>query len=146
MSVGIEAVEGLRFLDATLRASSTFMAAVPGGLWHGLNTSLPQGVFPDNIFCVYQHMAGSDDMGGGGIRIGTTGVFLVKVVGPGSNVDAIQSVTNLMDAALQGASGTTANGLIYYFLRQSSQVLPQIVNARLALSTLSQYRSYLQGS
>ncbi len=140
----IEAIEGLEFIDTTLRGNTPFMVSIPGGLHHALNTDLPEAGFPEDIFCVYQHLAGSDDIGGGGVRIGATGVYLVKIVGPGSNITGIKTATNLMDALLHGAAGTTSDGTIYYLLRQSSQVLPEVVNGKLVLNTLSQYRSYLQ--
>ena len=140
----IEAVEGLRFIDTTLRGNMPFMVAIPGGLWHGAKTDLPDAAFPENIYCVYQHMASVDDVGGFGQRIGTTAVFLVKLIGPAANIDGIETATNLMDGLLQQAQGTTSTGTIYYLLRQSSQILPQNVNGKLALSILSQYRSYVQ--
>ncbi len=140
----IEAVEGLRFIDTTLRNNSGFMSSIPGGLYHALNTKLQTGVFPDDIFCVYQHQAGSDDLGGGGYRIGTSNVYVVRYVGPGSNLEGIETAAGLGDALLHQASGTTATGIIYYLLRESANMLPEVINNRLVLSAVHQYRSYVQ--
>ncbi len=140
----IEAVEGLRFMDTTLRNNAPFMASIPGGLWHALRTDLPEETFPEDIFCVYQHQAGSDDLGGAGYRIGTTNVYIARIIGPGTNLEGIETAAGLLDGLLHQASGTTATGTIYYFLRQSSTILPEIVNGTLTLSAMLQYRSYVQ--
>ncbi len=140
----IEAVAGLDFIDTKLRNDPTFMASIPGGLHHALNTKLPEAGFPEQVFCVYQHQAGTDDLGGGAYRIGTNNLYLVKYVGPGSNLVGIETAASLGDALLHRASGTTATGTIYYLVRQSSDVLPELVNGHLTLSIIHQYRSYVQ--
>ena|SRR5579885_3623617 len=140
----IEAVEGLRFIDTRLRGDDPFKASVPGGIWHALRTDLPEDVFPEDVFCVYQHQAGSDDLGGAGVRIGTSNVYVVRYIGPGSNLEAIETAAGLGDALLHQASGTTATGIIYYLLRESANMLPEIVNNRLVLSIVQSYRSYVQ--
>lgn len=140
----IELVEGYRFIDATLRADTPFMTAVPGGLYRVMQTKFPAGVFPDSLFCVYQYQGGHDDVGGGGIRIGVNGLFLITVTGPADQLDNIQTAANLMDGLIQGAAGTTATGTIYYLLREADFEQNQIIDARLVTRLGGQYRTFLQ--
>lgn len=142
----IEAVEGLRFLEATLRASTAFMNGIPGGLYRGYNTKLPQGVFPDQIFCVFSYAAGGDIAGGGGVRIAVNGVFVAQCIGPGSDLDTLSTVAGLMDDLIQGAKGTTSTGTIYYLLRERDLVLDENINNRLVSHLGGYYRSLLQKS
>lgn len=140
----IELVEGYRFIDTTLRNNTDFMAAIPGGLYRVVQTKFPAGVFPDSLFCTYHYQGGHDDVGGGGIRIGVTGLFLCTVTGPGDNLDTIARAAALMDGLLQNAAGTTTDGTIYYLIRQQDYEQNTTVDARLVTRLGGQYRAYLQ--
>jgi hypothetical protein len=140
----IELVEGYRFIDTTLRANTPFMTSIPGGLYRVVQTKFPSGVFPDSLYCTYTYQGGSDEVGGGGIRIGVAGVYLCTVTGPGDQLDAIASASSAMDALLHGASGTTSTGTIYYLLRQSDYEQNTTVDTRLVTRLGGKYRAFLQ--
>lgn len=140
----IELAQLYKFVDTTLRNNAPFMTAVPGGLWRAKKTDLVTGVFPETIWCVYQWMGGHDDVGGGGFRIASNDLLLIKVIGPGDNLAAIETAADLMDGLIHQASGVTSTATIYFLLREQSFTLEESINGRLVTHLGGQYRAVTQ--
>lgn len=145
MTAMIELVEAYKFADAKLRNDVPFMASIPGGLYRRVNTKLPEDAFPEDLYCLYQRMAGTDERAGGGIRLGSEDLFLFQIVGPASKSSDIATAAGLMDGLVEGASGTTASGIIYYFQRQGDFDLDEVINANLVWHLGGYYRTFVQG-
>lgn len=140
----IERVEGYRFIDTTLRNNTPFMASIPGGLYRIAQTKYPAGVYPDQLYCTFLCLDGQTDTGGGGIKIGVRGLYLITVTGPADQQDNVAAAVTLMDGLIQNAQGTTSTGTIYYFIQTSDFEQNQTISARLVTRLGFQYRTFIQ--
>lgn len=74
--------------------------------------------FQHQVAVVYKQLAGTDVAVVGSERIATEFVYEVVAVGPGRNISAVIEAATLIDAALEGQSGTVADGGVLQCFRE----------------------------
>lgn len=103
------------WLRTILMADATLNAAVGGRIYRGhapVNASFP---------CVVYAMLspGDDVLGNGPDRIWAKPLYLVKVVGEGNNLLALQTIADRIDVVLHGVVGGSSSGIqIDYCIRK----------------------------
>lgn len=120
MAAGLEMDAAEEFIYATLKGDATLMALTPSADVY--NSQPDQGtVFP---VIVYQFMSGIDYAAVGAIRIWSSMIYLVKVVGQTANVQDLKAAVARIDVLLHRASGTAADGTIWASVREQTISLP----------------------
>lgn len=79
-------------------------------------------------FVVYSHQAGSDVRGNGPTRFMASLLYQVKAVGAGASFQPLKAIADRLDALLQGASGTVADGRVLVCVREQPIAYVEIDN------------------
>jgi hypothetical protein len=87
-------------------------------------------------------MSARDIAGAAGIRLWQDGLYMVKVVGPRSQWDAMVALADAIDAALQLATGNTADATIMRAVREMSIAYSEVVGADVWSHLGAQWRVY----
>jgi len=96
-----EAVLGLQFLFGILSADSTLAGYAPGG---GFRSLAPDGTATP-FWVVSLQSAGKDSMTQQAVRLLANPLFLIKVSGPASQMQAIANAAAQIDVLLGGGQG-----------------------------------------
>lgn len=103
------------WLKTILTADATLNAAVGGRIYRG---HAPQGAaFPCVIYAMLS--PGDDVRGSGPTRIWMKPLYVVKAVGEGNNLLALQTIADRIDVVLHGIVGGSSSGIrIDYCIRK----------------------------
>lgn len=103
------------WLRTVLLADATLNAAVGGRIYRG---HAPQGSqFPCVLYAMLS--AGDDVRGSGPTRIWAKPLYVVKAVGEGNNLLALQTIADRIDVVLHGVTGGSSSGVrIDYCIRK----------------------------
>lgn len=77
-------------------------------------------------FVVFNHQAGTDVRGVGTVRVMTSLVYQVKVVGQGESVRSLKPIADRIDALLHGASGSVADGTVLTCVREQQVAYAEV--------------------
>jgi hypothetical protein len=116
VSAGLEAATARTFLTTTLGADTALLALATGGVHNG--SLAPQGTpYPVVLFFF---MSGVDLGVVGAVRVWSDMVWTVKAVGRGPYYDDLDPIMARVDALLQRASGSVAQGTVWSVDRQTT--------------------------
>jgi hypothetical protein len=116
--MGIETVAAEQWLYSKLSGDAQ-LAAVVGTRVYGYRA--PDGAALPYV--LYQNQAARDVAGVGPARIGSSLMYLVRVVGETTTFAALQTAAARIDAVLQGAAGTVPDGEVWGCGREQPFVL-----------------------
>jgi hypothetical protein len=139
MSTTHEVVAALQWYYSVLSGDSALSTQAPGGVYRGVappNTATP--------FVVMAYQAGSDVLTMNAVRLMSSLVFQVKVVGPAADTEALALASSTVDDILKRTSGTTTGGLILACYRESPFQIDELNNGVLWSSFGGLYRSQIQ--
>jgi len=127
MSVN-EAALGLQFLFGILSADSTLSGYAPGG---GFRYLAPDGTATP-FWIVGVQSPGQDSLTQQAVRLIANPLYLIKVSGPASEMQAIVNAASQIDVLLGGKQGlrnqSIANGFIAACWRESPHLVDELVN------------------
>jgi hypothetical protein len=129
------------WLYATLTGDATLTALVAGRV-HRLR--LPQdGAYPAVVFA---HQGGSALLAGGGVRVWSDLVYLVKAVGQGGGAAGLKAAADRIDALLHAARGSVAGGVIVACVLEAEVAYDEDRNGIVYQHLGAQYRIYAQAA
>lgn len=132
-----EPMRGVNWMVATLKNDSAVTGALPGGIWLGVAPPKQQ-TYP---LATIQAQGGRDVMGSNQTRLWLDADFVLKIYGPATNPQALETAADAIDAALEKQSGTSADGgVIMTSIRQQAYILSELVNGELYFALHSVYR------
>lgn len=141
LRLGQEVYPAERFIFERLQAQAGLEALV-GERMYGYTAPQQAGVYPA---IVWQLQAPSTDVKAiGNIRIMVQPVYVVRVIGQGASWVALSPIADLIDAALEGASGTVPGAEILGISRVGPFALVETVNAVQYRHLGGQYRVPVQ--
>lgn len=139
MSTTHEAVIALEYLISTLSGDTTLSTLAPGGCFRGL--APPNTVTP---FVIVGYQSGVDVLTMNAVRLFSTPLYMVKVVGPADITPTIAQGAARVDELLRRTSGTATGGLVLVCYRESPLLLDELVNGTQWVSIGGLYRAEVQ--
>lgn len=136
--MSVEAMRAVAWAQATLRADTTFMTAVPGGLWLG---AAPAGTTVAPAAAVA--LASAPDLNTfNGNRIFSSALVDVKVSAPITQTAAVMSAIDRADTLLQRQRGSSQGGTVLGAVRESVVAVPepQLIGDQQWFSVVASYR------
>lgn len=138
-----ETILGLRWLNSVLSADTTLQGLAPGGVW--LDLAPPGTSYP---FVILALQSGTDVTTANGVRLMSTPLYQVKVVGPASSTDTIAQAAAQADTVLGGLSGTrnvtVTDGYILSCVRESPLQQGELINGIPYVNLGGLYRLHIE--
>lgn len=138
-----EAYIGFEFLYTLLSNDPALSALLPGGVFRGV---APPGT--PTPFIAMNLQAGTDAITMNAVRLMSSLMYQIKVTGPSGTTPDVATAEHAMDALIKRTSGTTPDGLILSFYRDSSIFTDQLIPAKGEqwVSIGGMYRSQIQST
>lgn len=139
----MEIAQAYNWIDTTLRADSALMAAATGGVYQGYADI---SVIPP--YALYTQQAGTDILTMNALRLWTSILMQIKMIGPASQFTALVTGADRIDALfkLVRATALPGSGGVLEAHREQTIAYEELINGAQFSHLGGLYRIDLQGS
>lgn len=139
----MEIAQAYNWVDTTMRADSALMAAATGGVYQGYADI---SVIPP--YALYTQQAGTDILTMNALRLWTSILMQIKMIGPATNYVALVTGADRIDALFKrvGPTALPGSGGVLEAHRESTIAYEELINGAQFSHLGGLYRIDLQGS